>query len=297
MWCSSGPRKQLYSAPGAARELQSCCGANTYPARADRAARGLRAGDRAAGDLGVHARAAGVPGRLPRVQGARLVRATLGTTGSRECPPSHTACQPTGAPCLGPGEAWLGNGRALQPPDSQLHCCAVSLLPAVEAEGGPGAALIRARGRSLKTDFTKWIDGARRHPSWENEPETLEFMEKVLLNSGVGPQTYMPAGAPRSAPCGCPLAATERVALRPARPAPQRRGSADCKHRTAGQRGAASPNAARARSAAQATALGHVHGGAAAGGADGHVRLGGAPAQGDAHAAAAGAPAAGLPRR
>ena len=53
------------------------------------------------------------------------------------------------------------------------------------------------RRASLKTDFETWMDGARAQPGWGEE--TLGFMEKVLLNSGVGPQTYMPAGAPLSA--------------------------------------------------------------------------------------------------
>ena len=55
------------------------------------------------------------------------------------------------------------------------------------------------RRASLKTDFETWMDGARAQPGWGKE--TLDFMEKVLLNSGVGPQTYMPAGAPLSATC------------------------------------------------------------------------------------------------
>lgn len=49
------------------------------------------------------------------------------------------------------------------------------------------------RRASLKTDFETWMGGARAQPGWGEE--TLGFMEKVLLNSGVGPQTYMPAGA------------------------------------------------------------------------------------------------------
>ena len=54
------------------------------------------------------------------------------------------------------------------------------------------------RRASLKTDFDKWMDGARAQRGWGEE--TLGFMEKVLLNSGVGPQTYMPAGMPLCLP-------------------------------------------------------------------------------------------------
>ncbi|KAK9841805.1 hypothetical protein WJX81_004266 [Elliptochloris bilobata] len=62
----------------------------------------------------------------------------------------------------------------------------------------------------LKTEFSTWMNGARQQPGWDGE--TLAFMEKVLLNSGVGPQTYMPAALHKTPPWDTCMAERRREA-------------------------------------------------------------------------------------